>query len=108
MLSPPPPLSNITLLPPSPIAIAPKPISLPTPVAPDPPPVTSNATQTLVGILELGDQSAALFDIDGVTHRFRVGDNIGESGWTLVEISQQEVIVEHNGQLRSIYVGQKL
>jgi len=75
VLSPPPPLSNITLLPPSPIAIAPKPISLPTPVAPDPPPVTSNATQTLVGIIELGDQSTALFDIDGVTHRFRVGDN---------------------------------
>jgi len=109
VLPPPPPLSNISLPPPpGPAAIAPKPISLPTPVAPDPPPVTSNATQTLVGILELGDRSAALFDIDGVTHRFRVGDNIGESGWTLVDISQQEAIVGRNGQLRSIYVGQKL
>jgi len=108
-LPPPPPLSNITLPPPpGPDAIAPKPIFLPTPVAPDPPPVTSNATETLVGILELGDRSAALFDIDGVTHRFRVGDNIGESGWKLVEISQQEAIVGRNGQLRSIYVGQKL
>ncbi|MBC6476510.1 MAG: hypothetical protein GDA56_00580 [Hormoscilla sp. GM7CHS1pb] len=103
-LPPPPPLSNITLPPlPGPPAIAPKPISLP-----DPPPVTSNATETLVGILKLGDRSAALFDIDGVTHRFRVGDNIGESSWKLVEISQQEAIVERNGQLRSIYVGQKL
>ncbi|MBO1346431.1 MAG: hypothetical protein EBE86_003035 [Hormoscilla sp. GUM202] len=103
-LPPPPPLSNITLPPPpDPAGIAPKPISLPTP-----PPVTSNATGTLVGILALGDRSAALFDIDGVTHRFRVGDNIGESGWTLVEISQQEAILGRNGQLRSIYVGQKL
>lgn len=102
-LPPPPPLSDLAGPPPSQATIAPKPVSLPTPL-----PVTSNAIQTLVGIMELGDRSAALFDIDGVTYRFRVGDNIGESGWKLVEISQQEAIVRRNGQLRSIYVGQKL
>lgn len=104
LLPPPPPVSSdLALPPPPPSRVAPSPIS-----SPAPPPVASNATQTLVGILELGDRSAALFDIDGVTHRFRVGDDIGDSGWTLVEISQQEAIVRRNGQLRSIYVGQKL
>ncbi|MGK7900681.1 MAG: hypothetical protein AB4352_04570 [Hormoscilla sp.] len=102
-LLPPPPPSSDLALPPPPDRVASSPISLPAP-----PPVASNATQILVGILELGDRSAALFDIDGVTHRFRVGEDIGDSGWTLVEISQQEAIVRRNGQLRSIYVGQKL
>ena len=103
---PPPPSSEVALLPPPPspqqVAIAPEPVSI------SPSSVASKATHTLVGILELGKQSAALFDIDGVTQRFRVGDNIGDSGWKLVEISRQEAIMGRNGQLRSIYVGQKL
>lgn len=91
---------------------APMPVA-PVPVAP--PPVVSGGTvpniatagsHTLVGIMSLGDRSAALFSINGVTQRIQIGENIGSSGWTLVSISNQEAIVRRNGEVRSVYVGQ--
>lgn len=65
-------------------------------------------TQTLEGLLELGDKSAALFKVDGVTRRIAVGESIGSSGWTLVEVSKGEAVVRRNGEVRSIYTGQNL
>jgi hypothetical protein len=62
----------------------------------------------LEGLLELGKKSAALFSIEGVTHRINTGENIGSSGWTLVEVSKGEAIIRRNGEVRSIYPGQKL
>lgn len=62
---------------------------------------------TLVGILELGERSAALFEIDGVARRIYVGENIGGSGWTLVEVVNQEAVVRRNGEVRSVFVGQQ-
>lgn len=74
-----------------------------TAVAPLPVP---SATHTLMGILELGDRSAALFEINGVTRRIHLGEAIGSSGWTLVEVANQEAIMRRNGEVRSVYVGQ--
>lgn len=65
-------------------------------------------THTLEGLLELGDKSAALFKVDGVTRRIDVGESIGSSGWTLVEVSKGEAVVRRNGEVRSIYTGQNL
>ncbi|TAF04902.1 MAG: hypothetical protein EAZ77_14960 [Nostocales cyanobacterium] len=62
----------------------------------------------LEGLLELGNKSAALFKIDGVTRRINLGENIGASGWMLVEVSNGEAIIRRNGEVRSIYAGQKL
>ncbi|MBD2568891.1 hypothetical protein [Anabaena lutea] len=62
----------------------------------------------LEGLLELGNKSAALFKIDGVTRRVNLGESIGSSGWTLVEVSNGEAIIRRNGEVRSIYAGQKL
>ncbi|MBD2293450.1 hypothetical protein H6G06_08105 [Anabaena sphaerica FACHB-251] len=62
----------------------------------------------LEGLLELGNKSAALFKIDSVTRRINLGENIGASGWTLVEVSNGEAIIRRNGEVRSIYAGQKL
>ncbi|MEA5553076.1 hypothetical protein VB713_19205 [Anabaena cylindrica UHCC 0172] len=62
----------------------------------------------LEGLLELGNKSAALFKIDGVTRRINLGESIGSSGWTLVEVSNGEAIIRRNGEVRSIYAGQKL
>lgn len=108
------------LLAPPPAAPAPAPTAPPTvaaaPAAPAPAPATSDAdapniatsaTHVLVGLLELGDRSAALFEIDGSTQRIYVGENIGSSGWTLVSVANQEAIVRRNGEVRSIYVGQQ-
>ncbi|BAZ27928.1 hypothetical protein NIES4074_03570 [Cylindrospermum sp. NIES-4074] len=66
----------------------------------------SNPTE-LEGLLELGNKSAALFKIEGVTRLVNVGESIGSSGWTLVEVSNGEAIVRRNGEVRSIYTGQK-
>ncbi|MCW5313469.1 hypothetical protein GTQ43_06495 [Nostoc sp. KVJ3] len=65
-------------------------------------------TNTLEGLLELGNKSAALFKIDGVTRRINMGESIGSSGWTLVEVSNGEAVIRRNGEVRSIYAGQKL
>lgn len=67
------------------------------------------AGYTLVGLLESesGENSAALFDVDGVTQRFKIGEAIGGSGWTLVSVANQEAVVRRNGEVRSVYVGQK-
>ncbi|NEP86213.1 MAG: hypothetical protein F6K18_04910 [Okeania sp. SIO2C2] len=62
---------------------------------------------TLVGILELGERSAALFEIEGVARRIYVGENIGGSGWTLVNVANQEAVIRRNGEVRSVFVGQQ-
>lgn len=95
------------------------PPKLPTATAPQPEPVPtpqkavsalSSATSpsyTLEGLLELGDKSAALFKINGVTRRVDIGESIGSSGWTLVDVANGEAIIRRNGEVRSIFAGQK-
>lgn len=63
-------------------------------------------SHTLEKLFELGNKSAALFKIDGVTRRVEVGEAIGASGWTLVKIAKGEVTIRRNGEVRSIYTGQ--
>ncbi len=65
------------------------------------------AVHKLVGVLELGDRSAALFEINGAVQRVNMGESIGASGWTLVEVSKGEAIIRRNGEVRSIYVEQR-
>lgn len=69
-------------------------------------PVVPAVTHTLVGVLELGDRSAALFEIDGVAQRVYIGESIGESGWSLVSVTDGEATVRRNGEVRGIGVGQ--
>jgi hypothetical protein len=67
----------------------------------------SLVSHTLVGVLELGEKSAALFEIEGVARRIYVGESIGASGWTLAEVKNQEAVIRKGGEVRSIFVGQK-
>lgn len=85
------------------------PVTAPTVPAPatNVPNIAANSSYKLVGILELGDRSAALFEVNGSPRRIQVGEPIGDSGWTLVSVSNQEAIVRRNGEVRSIYVGQQ-
>lgn len=71
------------------------------------PNIAAVTAHALVGVLELGDRSAALFEVNGTPQRVEIGEQIGTSGWSLVSISNQEAIVRRNGEVRSIYVGQK-
>ncbi len=65
------------------------------------------SSQVLVGILELGDRSAALFEIDGVPQRVYIGERIANSGWSLVSVANGEATVRRNGEVRSIFIGQQ-
>lgn len=88
------------------LAPVPLPPAAPGPAAAATATALPTTTHTLMGLLELGDRSAALFEINGVTRRIHLGESIGSSGWTLVEVANQEAIMRRNGEVRSVYVGQ--
>jgi hypothetical protein len=71
------------------------------------PNIAPSLNYTLRGLLELGDRSAALFEINGTPQRIYVGESIGSSGWTLVSVQNEEAIIRRNGEVRSVYVGQQ-
>ena len=71
------------------------------------PSIATASSYELVGVLELGDRSAALFEVDGSSQRVYIGETIGGSGWSIVSISNEEVVVRRNGEVRSIYIGQQ-
>lgn len=107
---------QVVTVPPS-VAVLPSPAA-PAPTAPTAAPSTAPAPTAavpniaptnyrLIGILELGDRSAALFEVNDTPQRVQVGAAIGDSGWTLVSVSNQEAIVRRNGEVRSVYVGQQ-
>lgn len=70
------------------------------------PNISPDTSHALVGLLELGDRSAAIFEHSGTAHRIEVGAQIGSSGWSLVSVSAQEAIIRRNGDVRSVYIGQ--
>jgi len=84
-------------------AVAPQ----PSPVAAIVPNVDLSETHALIGLLELGDRSAALLEVNGVPQRIQVGERIGASGWKIMSISNQTAIIQRNSEVRSIYVGQQ-
>ncbi|MFN7249066.1 MAG: hypothetical protein ACK5UO_21090 [Microcystis sp.] len=67
-------------------------------------PTTNQVKNTLVGVMDLGDRSSALFDNKGITIRISPGEFI--NGWTLVEVGSQQVILSRNGQAKVLEVGQ--
>lgn len=74
---------------------------------PQPQNIAPATAHMLVGLLELGERSAALFEIDGVPRRVYIGEPIGGSGWNLVSVSNDEARIRRNGEVRSIYIGQQ-
>ncbi|MGG6267693.1 type II secretion system protein N [Leptolyngbya sp. AN03gr2] len=72
--------------------------------------VSSEPQRTLRGIAIANDptQSAILFEMNGVTQRYYIGESIGSSGWSVVDISNNYVSVRRNGEVRTISIGQKL
>ncbi|MBW4651402.1 MAG: hypothetical protein KME06_22330 [Kastovskya adunca ATA6-11-RM4] len=99
----PAPVAVAPAAPPAPAA--PAPVASPAPAAPPSP--VSSPRHTLVGLLEQGSRSVALFEIEGITQRISIGESIGDSGWTLVSVANQEAVVRRNGEVRSVFVGQK-
>ncbi len=68
--------------------------------------ISPDNTHTLVGTLELGDRSAAIFEYAGSAHRIEVGEQIGSSGWSLVSVAGNEATIRRNGDVRTIFMQQ--
>jgi hypothetical protein len=55
-----------------------------------------------------GHQATAVFQIDGKNQTIKIGQKIGSSNWSLINVSKKEVTVKRKGgEIRSIQVGQK-
>ena len=62
---------------------------------------------TLIGVLDLGDRSTAMFDINGSVQSIGVGRGIGNAGWILSRVSQQEITLKRGKEIKTVFVGQK-
>jgi Tfp pilus assembly protein PilP len=62
---------------------------------------------TLIGVLDLGDRSTAMFDINGSVQSIGLGKTLGNTGWALYRVSQQEIILKRGKETKTIFVGQK-
>lgn len=71
-----------------------------------PPAATPAIGHTLVGLLESSEQSYALFNFNGLTKRFTIGESVGSSGWVLMAVENQRAILQRSGKKRAIEVGQ--
>jgi Tfp pilus assembly protein PilP len=74
------------------------------PVTPKKSPIGNN---TLIGVLDLGDRSSAMIDINGSIQSIKVGNAVGDSGWSVSRIVQQEVILKRGNEDTKVSVGQK-
>lgn len=80
-------------------------------IATTPNPVKSTAIEkpiALVKTLQNGKGSTAIFKIDNKNQPIKIGQKIGTSDWSLINIFKKEVTVKRKGgEIRSIKIGQK-
>jgi hypothetical protein len=62
---------------------------------------------TLIGLLDLGDRSSAMFDMNGAVQTVGLGKAIGNTGWSLSRVSQQEIVLKRGKETKTVFVGQK-
>jgi len=77
------------------------------PVAAAPVAVTPGSSYTLSGVLDLGDRSSVLVNIDGSVQAIKVGAPISNSGWVLSRVNRQEATIRRGNETKSLVVGQK-
>lgn len=66
-----------------------------------------NLRNTLLGIVELENNSVALFNLNNLTEKVEVGSEIGATGWILMGISGKQAILNRNNQSLYLMVGEK-
>jgi|GEM_PF-4824652 len=71
------------------------------------PSVPSSSNLQLVGLLASGDRSVALFTINGITQSIKLGEKIGSTDWTLTSITEKQAIINRNGELLYMAVGEQ-
>ena len=63
---------------------------------------------SLIKIIKNSEQPSAIFQIDQQNQPIKIGQKIGTSNWSLVNISKSEVTIKRKGgEIRSIKIGQK-
>jgi hypothetical protein len=68
--------------------------------------VTKKQTYQLIGVLEAGEQSSAIFASEEGSWRIQVRESLGASGWVLAKVSEQRAILTRQGKTRYLEVGQ--
>lgn len=89
------PSANVVTHPPAPVAPTNSKKSLP------------KGSYTLIGVLDLGDRSSAMIDINGSIQSIKIGSAVGDSGWLISRIEQQAVILKRGNEDTTVSVGQK-
>jgi hypothetical protein len=65
-------------------------------------------TLTSYGVVPNGN-SFVMFDANGVTQRVTLGENVGSTGWTLIDVTQAGVATfRRNGEIRNVAQGEKI
>jgi Tfp pilus assembly protein PilP len=54
----------------------------------------------------MGAGSVAMFQVGETTQQVSVGSEVGQSGWQVKEVREQEVVLARGGQNRTLIVGQ--
>ena len=96
------------------------PTAQPVPVTPNSTGVTATATPSipqaasknaisLVKTIQISGSQGAIFQIDRQNKTVKVGQRIGTSDWSLLNVTKTEIFVKRKGgEVRSVQVGQKL
>jgi len=69
---------------------------------------TQPSSPTLVGLLELGEHSAALLKVEGVTQRIMLEETIPGSNWKLVSVANQKATFTNQDQQKVMFVGEQM
>lgn len=108
-LPPPPPPVVVKPMPQPPVVPTPVAIVPPSPVvSPTLPPPQPGPRPVLVGLLQMGPQSVAMFQIGDTTQNVSIGETIGSTPWQLREVREREVVLGKGQQQRVLLVGQEV
>jgi hypothetical protein len=70
--------------------------------------LTSSKSIALVKIAQTSGRLNAIFQVDKKDQAIKIGQKIGNSNWSLINISKSEVTIKRKGgEIRSIKIGQK-
>jgi Tfp pilus assembly protein PilP len=70
--------------------------------------LTSSKSIALVKIVQTSGRLNAIFQVDKKDQAIKIGQKIGNSNWSLINISKSEVTIKRKGgEIRSIKIGQK-
>ena len=59
----------------------------------------------LVGVVHAEVGGSAIFQLDSQSLSAAPGENIGNSGWSVLSISSKGAVIERNGERQSLSIG---